>query len=132
MEYGVAMKNKIHCINCGVVDDYEIVPSPHETDGDDFKYSKCKCGSMQPLCLGVGCVDAIEVYCPEEECKKCTEIIDQRNTVVIPPECGACNGTGWKKISFLQRLLNSIRFGQPLENWNKKIRCTCYFGGKTQ
>ena len=72
------MKNKVNCMKCGIIDKYKIIPSPYKIDDDDFKYSKCKrCGNEQPMCLGIGCIDAIEVACPVEESKKCNEIIEK-------------------------------------------------------
>ena len=72
---------KVNCINCGPIENYAIVSSPHKNEGDDFKYSKCECGSQQPLCLGCGCIDVIELSCPENENKKCLEIIEKKNVI---------------------------------------------------
>jgi len=37
--------DKVHCIKCGIIEEYKTVPNPYSQDGNDFKYSKCKCGS---------------------------------------------------------------------------------------
>jgi len=71
------MKN-VYCMNCGIIKEYKIIKSPHDFDGEDFKYSECKCGSQQPLCLGASCIDVIESSCPQNENKKCLEIIGSK------------------------------------------------------
>jgi len=63
-------------MRCGQIEDYEIISSPRSFDSDSFKYTQCKCGSQQPLCLGAGCIDVISLSCPQEEHEACDKISD--------------------------------------------------------
>jgi hypothetical protein len=74
------MKSKeVYCMNCGLIDKYSIIPSIRESDGKDFMYTIChKCYNTQPECLGKGCMEMIEVYCPKSENDVCTEIFELR------------------------------------------------------
>jgi len=65
-----------YCMKCGLIKKYKIIPSPHKNDGEDFKYSECLCGSIQPLCMGIGdCIDVVGLSCPNKEEKMCSKII---------------------------------------------------------
>ena len=70
--------NGVYCIVCGKIQDYAVIKSPHSFDSQDFKYSKCKCGSIQPLCLGYGCLDVTELSCPRQENEACLKIIETK------------------------------------------------------
>jgi len=64
-----------YCMKCGLIKKYKIIPSPHKNDDENFKYSECLCGSIQPLCMGVGCIDVTNLSCPDNEENMCSKII---------------------------------------------------------
>lgn len=70
---------EVYCANCGLITEYSIIPSIRETDGDDFMYTIChKCHSIQPKCLGKGCIDMIELSCPQKENSLCIKILEEK------------------------------------------------------
>ena len=74
----MSKKKKIYCLKCGLINDYKVIGSPRLHDSEDFKYSKCKCGSQQPLCLGKGCLDVTSLSCPKKEYDACMRIMDKK------------------------------------------------------
>ena len=70
---------KVYCLKCGLISKYEIVKSPSSGDDSNFKYSRCECGSQQPICLGNGCIDVVELSCPQNEHDASNKIITAIN-----------------------------------------------------